>query len=328
MEQINSQVPWSQDYPTHYFEIVSPELPAGSAWLVNCLLELGIPVWNPWEVNIDSEWQRLSLNKYRYIEPNGLWQQTLPALQKNRVFDFNDKASGRASHRWAGTIERGKKLILFVRDPRDLLYSQWRRTNHNMPDFDLSFEAFIESKYHHYPIDHITYVYLFLNLWKTELNNFNHHIVRFEDYKMKPLETLRDVVHFLGFSFSDETLNDAVQQSSFQVVKQVENQLAGLGLLERKFNFAGKPFEYKEHLSAAIRNQFFTEMNEICRWLGYEPISQKNYNLPLNPTVSWKSQMIDCVFNGGGNDIQRQLFHHILSDSFDHRNGLKDYEHR
>lgn len=324
----NKKSPWSQDYPAHTFELVSPELPAGSAWLVNCLFELGIPVWNPWEVKIKNEWQRLGPNRYSYIETNGLWQQSLPALQEQRLFDFVGHVNGRASHRWAGTIEHGKKLIFFVRDPRDLLFSQWRRLTNNQEGFDHSFETFVRSNYHHYPIDFMAYVYLFFKLWYLELRNFDYHIVRFEDYKKDPLETLHGVIDFLGMNFSKDELCRAVKSSSFQVVKRKEDELASEGRLERRFNYASQPYEYKQSPDRLFKLGFISEINEINTWLGYELVNKPNTNLSINASDSWKEAMTDCVFGGQCNDIQRQSFHHILTKALQQQNRISRYEQR
>ncbi len=69
-----------QGIPHTTFNVISPELPAGSAWLANCMIELGVAVWNPWDVVIPNEWQQINKTMYRYNDANNNWQQTLPSL--------------------------------------------------------------------------------------------------------------------------------------------------------------------------------------------------------------------------------------------------------
>ncbi|WP_223788536.1 sulfotransferase domain-containing protein [Marinicella meishanensis] len=291
--------PWLQDFDSHSFEVVSSELPSGCAWLVNCLLESGISVWRPWEVDIEGEWHRTSPYHYRYNAQAEPWFQTLPALQWCRQFHFDAKHSARATHRWAGTVDGRRKLILFVRDPRDMLFSQWRRQCHNHPETPVSFVQFLQSKYHQYPCTYVEYIQLFMLMWQRHVTQFDHHIVRFEDYRQDATATLNSVLQFLQIDRPASVIQQAVNQSDFQKVKQREDQLAAQGQLTRKFNFAGQAFEYQQQDHTAYHGLFDPAFSQVTDWLGYAPLPQPAAHIKtLFERPGWVDEMVHCMVGG------------------------------
>lgn len=308
---------WQKDYPSHTFDIVSPEFPSGSAWLVNCLLELDVPVWDLWGQKKTDEWLRLAPYEYRYQHPDLPWRQTLSSLTLNRVFNFDQSLSGRASHRWPTAISQGVKLILFVRDPRDMLFSQWRRNRFNLVGFEDSFEEFLLSRYYHYPVNNVDYLRFFWMLWGKVSKDFDHCIVKFEDYKNDPFGTLKKVLLFLGVDRDDQKVSNAVERSDFKVLKKIEGDLSAKGLLDRKFNFSSKSLEYKHHMSESVKKTFGCGLNNSCSWLGYELFeSQEEYFFEMDD--HWLENMIECVCGGMGNEAQRRR----LESLFEIKSGV------
>ena len=112
-----------EDYADFTFDVVSPELPCGVAWLANCFLELNIPVWRPWDLEIDNDWNRLAPFHYQYTDSQEPSKQTLPALQYLREFQFNPDYAPYFRHQWPISCKPKRRLIFFVRDPRDALFS-------------------------------------------------------------------------------------------------------------------------------------------------------------------------------------------------------------
>jgi len=309
--------PWNLDYPSHSFELVSPELPSGSAWLVNCLLELGVPFWQPWELANDHEWQRVSAHRYQYTAHELPWQQTLPALQAERVFEFEPALSGRVTHRWAGTVNRGRPLILFVRDPRDMLYSQWRRNSHNLPGYSAGFTEFLTARYHHFPCSNMEYLLYYLLLWQAGSAAFDCHIVRFEDYRSDAVQTLKQVLRFLAIKRDDQAIEQAARRSDFRVVSEIENRLQQEGRLQRKFNYAAQPYEYRGHLDAATARLFDPRFNQLAEWLGYQPFTESVAASQTSKSAVWVEQMV-TDFTGGQlhspyRQPARQLLQQVLS---------------
>lgn len=301
---------YARDYPDFTFDVVSSELPCGAAWLANCFLELNIPVWQPWGIQIKNEWQRLAPFHYQYKATKQPWKQTLPALQYLREYHFEAAHAACFHHQWPLEYEKTRRLIFFVRDPRDALYSHWRRAIHNDPAFNLSFEAFVHSPYHHYPITFREYQLLFLKLWKNHLHKSDHLIVRFEDYKMNARQTLCKVLEFLNFEAAEDQLSQSIAGSDFSVVKQIEDQLENSGLLVRKFNYAGTAFEYQKSYTPMMHDCIGSDFDEIYQWLGYTSHDEaRKQSKPLQVSDKRMHALISAIDPGGdqkGVSQQRQ----------------------
>ncbi len=289
------------------FNLVSPELPSGSAWLVNCLLELGVSAWNPWDVVIPNEWIRIADNQFRYNDPNNSWQQTLPSLRLGNTFDFDQKQSVFVSHRWPCTLPAARQHVLFVRDPRDMLYSHWRREKHNQADFNLSFSSFVDVQYHHYPLSYQEYLLLYLQLWMQAYDADKHLVVKFEDYRQDAFKTLHRTQSFLDLTVSTAKLKHAVLKSDFKVCQQVEQQLAATGNLQRKFNFSATACEYKKKHIESNQFELSPAFNDICAWLGYEATSPKKVTNERPLSEANKNQITAAIYHGSEQSVDSGL---------------------
>jgi len=263
--------PGLDDFPHFTLDVVSPELPCGSGWLGNCFLELGIALWKPWGLDIQKKWERLAPFHYRYVEGPSPLQQTLPALVTGREFIFRPHPVPRFSHQWPLICSGQKKIVFFVRDPRDALYSEWRRqqANGRLPR-NVGFPEFLTSRYYHYPFSFRDYLLLFLRLWKTVLSKEKHLIVRFEDYKADAYATLKRVTRFLGLKVSASELQRAVERSDFSVAKEIEQQRLAKNELRLQLNRAGIPLEYRQTYTPAMHDRIGPLFDPFSRWLGYE----------------------------------------------------------
>jgi len=271
-----------EDYPDFTFDVVSPELPCGAAWLANCLIELNIPVWCPWNVEVDNEWKRLAPFHYQYTASQQPWKQILPALQYLREYRFNPEHAACFHHQWPITNEKGRRSIFFVRDPRDALFSYWRRTIHNETEFNLSFENFVHSRYFHHPFSFREYLLIFLQLWKNYLSESNHLIIRFEDYRHNARQTLGRVLNFLNMEIEDDQINRALACSDFSTIKRVEDQMDKDAQLKNRFNYAGIAFEYQKSYTPAMHESLGPDFDDACKWLGYTCYADAYYQSSTN----------------------------------------------
>ncbi len=265
-----------KEYPCFDVDIVSPQLPCGAAWLASCCLELGIPVWKPWGLDIQDYWQRLEAFQYRYIKPPTSFQGTLPGLQTGRAFTFLPEPVPRFSHRWPLTVPDQNRTILFVRDPRDALYSDWQRKLRNQQiATDLSYQAFLTSPYHHYPFTQRDYLLLFLRMWQSVLSDREHLIIRFEDFKTEPGETLKRALDFMGVNATEAQLETALSASDYKVVKRIEDDFEGTPDNPQSLsNRAGIPFEYLQSYTVAMHEGVGERFDALYQWLGYEGYSE------------------------------------------------------
>jgi len=278
-----------EDYPDFTFDVVSPELPCGAAWLANCFLELNVPVWRPWDYEIDNEWKRLAPFHYQYTASQQPWKQALPALQYEHEYHFNPGHAACFRHQWPFAYEKKRRLIFFVRDPRDALFSYWRRTTHNETKFNLSFENFVNSRYFHHPFSFREYLLIFLQLWKNYLNDTEHLIIRFEDYRNNARQTLGRVLNFLNIKAEADQISRALTCSDFSAIKRIEDQMEENAQLENKYSHAGIAFEYQKSYTPAMHECLGTDFDDIFKWLGYTSYSEAYYQSNTNNV--WKKNV-------------------------------------
>jgi len=265
------EFPGLEDFPHFTLDVVSPELPCGSGWLGNCFLELGISLWKPWGLDTSKKWERLAPFHYRYVQGPSPLQQTLPALVTDREFIFRTHPVPRFSHQWPLICPDQKKVVFLVRDPRDALYSEWRRQQANgRLSQNVSFTAFVSSRYYHYPFSFRDYLLFFLRLWKSVLPGQKHLIVRFEDYKSNANATLKKVLKFLGLKVSASEIHRATELSDFSVAKKIEQERSAKNELALELNRAGIPFEYFDSYSPAMHDSIGPLFDPLYEWLGYE----------------------------------------------------------
>jgi hypothetical protein len=174
-----------------------------------------------------------------------------------------------------------KKVILLVRHPGDVAVSQYFQWRHRMKPLkkaindypleseDISIEDFV--------INHpagLQKVFDFMNLWATEKDALNNLlIVRYEDLKTTPQTTLKQVMDFFESPVDEQTIESAVEFSSFENMKKLENSgkymLSGGKMTPGNRNNPdsfkvrkGKVGGFREHFSAEQIEQINTMINQ------------------------------------------------------------------
>ena len=125
-----------------------------------------------------------------------------------------------------------KKVVLLARDPRDVAvsqYFQWKyrlksskRAINKYPerDSDISLFDFVMTS-----DTGLKWVIGFLDLWAREATHIdNFFLLRYEDLKARPVETLEKLVKFMGAPANDEHIQDAVAFSSYENMKKLEEK--------------------------------------------------------------------------------------------------------
>lgn len=247
-------------------ELASPELPCGAAWLVNCLLELGVPAWQPWGSDDRAHWQRLDDGRHRYVGGDNGWSRVLPALRDGRTFAFRGDRCVRVHHVWPDVHPAAPHRLLFVRDPCDALYSAWRR---RAATDGVDFRTFCSRRYFHYPLSWLDYLRLFLRVWRRAAERDRVKVVRFEDYRRDAAATLADVVAWLGLDASAAALAHAVEASAVAQVRAEDRRLLALGVVDRPLVRGAPPGECAREVDAATHAWLRGHFADTCAWLGY-----------------------------------------------------------
>ena len=123
----------------------------------------------------------------------------------------------------------GKKVIFLARDPRDVAVSQYFQWKYRMKPNKKDINA--------YPMDDLApfdfvmsdaglpKVIEFMNLWAKEAPKIGEFmVVRYEDLRARPEDTLRRLLEFLGAPAAEAQIADAVAFASYDNMKQMEQQ--------------------------------------------------------------------------------------------------------
>ena len=261
------------------FQIVSPPMPCGVAWLINVLLELGVKTTHHGKEYHNNHWTTddgVNCKITPKAKDHLLWH--LPVLSKQDYFEFVPGKEIRWEHRLDFAVDHHRPTILFTRDGRDAVYSQYRRHHAN----NMTFEEELCTKWSwpwHFPEmfslpDAETWG-LFNLFWLEMGKIVPIYLVRFEDVKSNPVSVIKGVLSFIGVSRSDQEILRAIESSSFEKSKAQEHQTS-LNLSEktRENHRRGQPFEWKEHYTTEQMAAFRGIANEALYKLGYEPVEQ------------------------------------------------------
>ncbi|MEO3431138.1 sulfotransferase domain-containing protein [Pelagibius sp. CAU 1746] len=190
--------------------LVSPREPSGATWLINCLLALGVKTYRHSPLGM---WHRDG-GVWRLAEHEDLLKKWLPVLSEEEAFTFRDDIEVRWTHEWPDDRSLNDQILFFVRDPRDSLFSRFKREA-GAGDY----AEFLESP------DHLTLLKrpenwsLFCESW---LAGKSVNVFRFEDYKADALGTLFQVVEALGLHATPELVSQAVERSTFEKAADAE----------------------------------------------------------------------------------------------------------
>ncbi|HHH35446.1 MAG TPA: sulfotransferase [Gammaproteobacteria bacterium] len=185
-------------------------------------------------------WLRVMLSRFYQVR-HGLSEKNLIAFDNlkrkdpaipaiffthdNYLKDYTGQADSKAYF-------QGRKIILLVRDPRDVAVSQFfqwkyrmrprkkRLNQYPLHGEEVSLYDFIMN-----PDAGLPKIIDFMNLWAREMSRMdNVLVVRYEDMRANTVAVLRRIVEFIGTPGTDEQLREAVRFASVENMKKLEQQ--------------------------------------------------------------------------------------------------------
>jgi hypothetical protein len=232
-ERLFHAIPERPGFPRYTIDLVSPEAPSGAGWLANCLIELGIPAWKPWNADDRTHWLDLGHHRYRYRLDGSPWSRVLPALVDGRELRFREGEAVRVHHVWPQVYPRADRTILFVRDPCDALHAAWHRQRRlGTIGIETDYRAFCASRFYHYPVSWADYLLLFLRVWQLALREFGGFAVGFDAYRRDPRATLADVLERASIRAAPGDVERAVEASSVARLREAEAAMIAAGVVE------------------------------------------------------------------------------------------------
>jgi hypothetical protein len=114
---------------------------------------------------------------------------------------------------------KGHRVVLLVRDPRDVIVSLYFHRAHKLHDYDGSLHEFVRQD-----VGGIDTIVRFYNAWGSQ-HRADLLIVRYEDLHAAPEAQLRRLLDFLGLpDVPDDTVAEAVQFAGFSRMKKMERK--------------------------------------------------------------------------------------------------------
>lgn len=115
---------------------------------------------------------------------------------------------------------RGVRTVLVVRHPIDVLVSHWHHAAERTPRlFDGSLTAFIDD-----PVFGMDKLLRFHQIWAPRVGGRLVHLVRYEDLRTSPAEGAAAVLRHLGLPVDWRAVSRAVEETSFDAMRRVEEQ--------------------------------------------------------------------------------------------------------
>lgn len=225
--------------------VASAELPCGVAWLASCLFELGVPLWKPWGIDDSEHWKFLGARRWRYEFPGSGWSRLIPGFVDGRELRLRKRPVPQFTHAWPGQLPLAGKLIVFVRDPRDSLFSDWQRRRRIWPDSRQELRQFLDEPSPGLGIPPRVWLSYYMGAWNAASRLRPSLIVRFEDAKGNPAATLRTTLKFMGIKASAREQRRAVEASTHQRVAEADARLVADRVVPTRLLGPGIPFAHR-----------------------------------------------------------------------------------
>jgi len=127
---------------------------------------------------------------------------------------------------------RGKKIVLLVRDPRDVAVSQYFQWNFRMRpnkkvlnEYPPHGQQMTVYQFMLYREQGLPQVIRYFNGWLTGIKEpAGVLVVRYEDMRRDPEGVLRDIVEFTGTPGAPEEIKDAVEFAAYDNLKKMEQE--------------------------------------------------------------------------------------------------------
>lgn len=191
-------------------QLASFGAPCGMTYFVNVLLELGFHVYNtpfgPW---YDRTTRRV-VDLSRQVERS----TGIPYFVESPIRPPHRPLDIAWAHLWATPCCEIAPAIIGIRDPRQALYSQWRRTN-KIGQFPGTYRQFLESPYYHLGFSPIDEYVLWHALWLLRPGN-RDFVLRFEAAKSAPIDEFGRLLRWMDQFAPDASIANAAAQSSVE----------------------------------------------------------------------------------------------------------------
>ncbi|MBI4947292.1 MAG: sulfotransferase domain-containing protein [Bacteroidetes bacterium] len=244
--------------------LISPREPSGATWLINCFLELGIKTYR--RQDPDWMWQKQEDGSCVLNPEENILRKWLPILSAEKVFLFKDDIEVQWTHEWPVKGYSSLPVIYFIRDPRDSIYSRYKRESPK-----ISFADFLDIPDAATLLHKIDNWVLFNLYW---LQRKNLKVFRFEDYKNDANNTLNSILEYIKFVPDPDKFKKAIDGSTSDKARESENEYRKINNSDSQvINRAGAVSEWKKILDREdkkVIDKIEIKSEKLLTYFGYE----------------------------------------------------------
>ena len=176
-------------------------------------------------------WTRIMLKRYLELsEPGHRSQafndQSILRISKSLTIKFEHDQGGFTPPVKADELTfnvskySNKRVVCLVRDPRDVVVSNWYMLKYATNVYQGDLSEFIRD--HFFGIRKIV---AFLNMWVENANSIkDFYLISYEQIKKAPFSKFQEMLEFIGIIAVPEILTKAVEETSFEKMKQLEKE--------------------------------------------------------------------------------------------------------
>lgn len=252
------------------YVLVSPPFACGVAWLVNILLELQVRTthWTSQDV-----WREINGNWAVSEKAAELLQWHLPILHKKSSFPLRGPQEIFWEHRLDLATLNPQRAVLYLRDPRDAIFSLYRR---DIQSGGMDYEAYLDRRDvwpHHFPglffLPPPETFLLFVLTWSIAGRVVPLQVVTFESMRGNPLSDTRRILEHYGITRSDREISAALYQSQFAKARRAMEKSAEARGYMRLTASRGQVGEWRETHSPEARERFAPMLTHYDRLVAY-----------------------------------------------------------
>jgi hypothetical protein len=135
------------------------------------------------------------------------------------VVATHDDAQRKAPEDVASDLSRyrGKRVVLLVRDPRDVIVSLYHQRRGRHGGYDGTLAEFLDERVGGYET-----VLRFYDSWAEKIGTADMLLVRYEDLHARPERELQRILRFVGVDVKPAIVADAVAFGSFDHMRELE----------------------------------------------------------------------------------------------------------
>jgi len=254
-----------QTYILSRFESVDPDVyivsypKCGRTWLRVMIQKYGKELgYSPQQFNDKFVLRMLENQIVKFDHDQGTWVPIPPKIEQ---LSFNVPKYA------------NKKVVFLVRDPRDVLISSWYHLRYRERIYKKDLASFIRDD-----LVGIDKVVAFMNMWLVNSSvPSDFFLLTYEEMHADPVASLRRLLEFMGTEVELMASQRAVEESSFQKMRQIELEAkepwlkpGKLGLSKSMKIRSGRVGTFREELSPGdVEFLDFVIKNELCSRLPY-----------------------------------------------------------